>query len=280
MANSTSWIILMSTLRGGIGLLACATLSVGQEITSATTMTPDPAQGSVDDSGKFVPARHQGEISDAPTTLEEWQNSAAKLIEKTGEHTFRVGIVQCDRATRTLSIPAQVNACKGLIEYALVTRQGKTHEALLATDAAPLHVQMAALLLGMAPQSGNQNPSAVVIEVEWATNGPMRKLALADLMTLANGSPENASDQTMERGPWSFTGSKIDARGFAAAREGSLIALIEDPAALIVNPRSGRHDDSLHLPNAATLPGIGTPVSVRIHLQSPDAFGEKTPAKP
>jgi hypothetical protein len=270
----------MSALRSGIGLLASTTLSAGQEISSAGTMTPDPAQGSVDNSGKFVPASLQGEILNPPKTLEEWKNSASQLIEKTGEHTFRVGIVQCDRATRTLTIPAQVNAREGLIEYALVTRQGKIHEALLATDAAPMHVQMAALLLGMAPQPGSQNPTAVMIEVEWATNGPMRKLALADLMTLANGSPENASDHTMARGSWNFTGSQIDARGFAAAREGSLVALIEDPAALIVNPRPGRHDDSLHLPNAAVLPGIGTPVSVRIHLQFPDAFGKKTPAKP
>lgn len=280
MVNSTSWFILMNALRSGISLLASATFSVSEEIPFAGGMTPDPAQGSVDRSGKFVPTKVKGEISNSPTTLDELKNSASKLIEKTGEHTFRVGTVQCDRTTRTLTIPAQVNDREGLIEYALVTRQGKTHEALLATDAAPLHVQMAALLLGMAPQPGNQNPTAVMIEVEWATNGPMRKLALADLITLANGSPENASDQTMARGAWNFTGSQIDSRGFAAAREGSLIALIEDPAALIVNPRPGRHDDSLHLPNAAALPGIGTPVTVRIHLRSPDALGEKTHVKP
>lgn len=275
----------MRALRGGIFLLAGATLSAGQEIPSAGndapgSMTPHPSPGRVNDSGKFVPAAPPGEISKTPTTPEEWKASASKLIEKTGDHSFRIGIVQCDRAARTLTIPALVNAREGLIEYALVTRQGKIHESLLSTDAEPLHVQMAALLLGMSPQPGKPQPCEVMIEVEWATNGPARKMALEELIGLAKGSPQNASGTTMTRGPWKFTGSQIDANGFVATREGSVIALIEDPAALIVNPRPGSEDDSLHLPNANAMPGTGMPVSVRIVLKSPDAQGGETTIKP
>jgi hypothetical protein len=242
-------------------------------------MTPNPSQGSVDDSGKFVPATTPGGNSKTPTTAEEWRDSASKLIEKTGEHTFRIGIVQCDRAARTFTIPAQVNAREGLIEYALVTRQGKIHESLLSTDAEPLHTQMAALLLGVSPQPGKQT-CEVIIEVEWATNGPARKMALEELIRLAKGSPQNATGTTMTRGPWKFTGSQIDSHGFVATREGSVIALIEDPAALIVNPRPGSEDDSLHLPNTATIPGIGIPVSVHIFLKPVDLQDGETPAKP
>jgi hypothetical protein len=276
--------MLMTTLRSGIFLLEGTALSAGEEIPSAgnnapRNMTPNPSQGSVDDFGKFVPATTPAGNSKTPTTPEEWKNSASKLIEKTGEHTFRIGIVQCDRAARTLTIPAQVNAREGLIEYALVTRQGKIHESLLSTDAEPLHVQMAALLLGVSPQPGKQT-CEVMIEVEWATNGPARKVALEELIRLAKGSPQDAPGATMTRGPWKFTGSQIDSHGFVATREGSVIALIEDPASLIENPRPGREDDSLHLPNAAAMPGTGMPVSVRIRLKTSAADAGETPAKP
>lgn len=281
MENPSCRAILTKTLRYGMSLLAGTALLAGQEAPSTGSRAPvDPSQGSVDDSGKFVPATTPGEISKTPTTPEEWKDSTSKLIEKTGDHTFRIGIVQCDRAARTLTIPAQVNAREGVIEYALVTRQGKIHESLLSTNAEPLHVQMAALLLGMSPQPGKPQTCEVMVEVEWATNGPARKVAMEEWVRFAKGSPQDGSGGTMTRGPWKFTGSQIDANGFLATREGSVITLIEDPAALIVNPRPGREDDSLHLPNAASMPGIGTPVAVRIFLKSPDAQGAETPAKP
>ena len=285
MVSSTRRVIFTRALCCGIFLLAGMALSAGQETPSVRddapgAVIPNSSQGSVDGSGKFVPATSPGENSKPPTTSEEWKNSASKLIEKTGDHTFRVGIVQCDRVARTLTIPARVNAREGLIEYALVTRQGKVHEALLSTEAQPLHVQMAALLLGISPQPGTGQSYEVMIEVEWASNGPKRKVALEDLMTLAKGSPRDVSGATMARGPWKFTGSQIDLNGFAATREGSVIALIEDPAALIENPRPGREDDSLHVPNAAAMPGTGAPVSVCIRLKTSDALDSETPAKP
>jgi hypothetical protein len=269
--------VFLRAFRSGIFLLAGVALSAGQDTPSAGKdvhggITPDSSQGIVDGSGKFVSARPPAETPKTPETAEAWRDSASKLIEQTGEHTFRIGIVQCDRKARAFIIPAQVNAREGLIEYALVTRQGKIHESLLSTEADPLHVQMAALLLGMSPQPGKPQPCEVTIEVLWATNGPMRNVPLEDLITLAKDIHQHASGGTMARGPWKFTGSQIDSHGFVATREGSIIALIEDPAALISNPRPGHEDDSLHVPNAAALPGNGVPVSVRVSL--------KTPAKP
>ncbi len=277
--------VLTRAFRSGIFLLAGVALAAGQQTPSAGSeahggITPDASQGMIGVSGKFVPARQPAEIPKTPETPEEWRDSASKLIERTGAHTFRIGIVQCDTKARTLTIPAQINAREGLIEYALVTRQGKIHESLLSTEADPLHVQMAALLLGMSPQPGNHQPCEVMIEVQWATNGPIRKLPLEDLVALAKATPQHSSGDTMTRGPWKFTGSQIDSHGFVAAREGSLIALIEDPAAVIVNPRPGREDDDLHVPNVAALPGNGVPVSVRITLKTPVLPSDQVPAKP
>ena len=276
---------LTTALRTGIPLLACAAISSGQGTQplgkdAHGDIAPDASQGIVEGSGKFVPTRQPAGISKTPGTPDEWRDAASQLIERTGGHSFRIGIVQCDTKTRALTIPAQVNAREGLIEYALVTRQGKVHESLLSTEAQPLHIQMAALLLGMSPQPGNRQPCEVIIEVEWATNGPVRKMPLEDLVALAKDTPQNASGDTMTRGPWKFTGSQIDPHGFVAAREGSVISLIEDPAAMIINPRPGREDDSLHIPNAKTMPVSGMPVTVRIRLHRPNTATGDSPAQP
>jgi hypothetical protein len=274
--------VFIRVLRSGLPLLAGAALCAGQETPPAAPggIAPNPDQGSVDASGKFVPATPPAEAPKTPASADEWRDSAATLIEKTGEHTFRIGMVHGDRKARTLLIPAQVNAREGLIEYALVTRQGKIHESLLVTDADPLHVQMAALLLGISPPAGKPQPHEVRIEVEWATNGPMRKVPLEDCIALAKDMPGNTTGGTMTRGPWNFTGSQIDSGGFVAAREGSLVSLIEDPAAVIVNPRPGREDDSLHVPNAAALPADGVPVTIRVVLIPPASSSGESPAKP
>ncbi len=228
---------------------------------------PDPAQGTIDSSGKFVPAGNPEETA-AP---EDWKEAAAGLIEKTGPDTFRVGLIVCDRKARSLTIPVKVNARSGSIEYAVVTEKGKVHEALFSTAANPLHIQMAALLLGLSPQPGKGGSKdagkPVTIEARWATNGPTKSVPLESLVALAEGSPQNATHTTLADGPWTFTGSLIDGGGFAAAREGSIISLIEDPAAMIGNPRPSRLDDKLHVPNAALLPADGMPVSLIIHLQ-------------
>ena len=228
---------------------------------------PDPAQGAIDASGKFVPTGNPA----AAAAPDDWKKAAAGLIEKSGPDTFRIGLIACDRKARTLTIPVKVNARSGLIEYVLVTEKGKVHEALFSTAADPLHIQMAALLLGLSPQpgkgGGKDAGKPVTIEASWATNGPTKSVPLEKLVALAAEFPQNPTDVTLADGPWTFTGSLIDGGGFVAAREGSIISLIEDPAAMISNPRPCRLDDKLHVPNAALLPADGMPVSLVIRLQ-------------
>jgi hypothetical protein len=222
-----------------------------------------PGDGNVDASGKFIPAEVQP-APKAPPTPGAWREQAAGLIEKTGEMTFRIGKVLCDREARTIRFPASVNAREGLIEYALVTTKGKVHESLLATEVSPLHVQMAALLMGLSPKAADDKPVPVLIEVSWATNGPERKLPLEDLVALARESPQGKTGATLGRGPWLYQGSVIEAGGFAAERDGSIISLISDPAALAGNPRPGHEDDSLHVAHTAALPPVSAPVTVTL----------------
>jgi len=234
----------------------------GYAMAEPSAVAPD--QGTVQPSGKFVPAKPSAPGT-APANAGDWAEQAKALIEKTGETSFRIGKIQCDRGTLAISFPAKVNAREGLMEYALVTTKGKVHEALLATEVSPLHLQMAALLLGWAPSS---EPGAkavpVSITVEWATNGPAKQVPLEDLIALAHETPLGKTGATLARGPWHYQGSVIEAGGFAAERDGSIISLISDPAALAANKREGSEDDTLHVANTAALPPATAPVTITI----------------
>jgi len=87
---------------------------------------------------------------------------------------------------------------------------------------------------------------------------------------VTNGSPKDPG-QPMSLDRWLYNGSEFDRWGFAAQREGSLVALIRDPAALVNNPGPDRDNDQIHFPNAAVLPAKGTLVRVILRLPEPAA---------
>ena len=140
-----------------------------------------------------------------------------------------------------------------------------------------MDVHLAMLLLGggPAPVLGEFNQptpipdtNALRVEVSWETNGATFTMPLAQLVCVTNGTP-NEPARTMSLDQWLYNGSEFDKWGFAAQREGSLVAIIRDPAALVNNPGADRDNDRIHFPNAALLPGKGTPVRVVLRLPEP-----------
>src|SRR5580704_1751361 len=75
-------------------------------------------------------------------------------IVKTGDVTYEMGGLQFNSATREIRIPTIVNMNEGVIEYALVTDTGKTHESLLSTKVRPFDVNVALLLCHYEPHAG------------------------------------------------------------------------------------------------------------------------------
>ena len=67
-------------------------------------------------------------------------------------------------------------------------------------------------------------------------------------------------------GAWLYNGSRVENKGLAATREGSLISLIPDRSALANNPRASAGRDDHHLANAALLPRKGHPVRIVMTL--------------
>ncbi len=215
-------------------------------------------KGSVEETGKFVPSNLPAPAAKESAPAERLAELGASLVGQ----KLRFGEVEIDRSTRTIHFPAKINAVEGAIEYALVTSKGKTHESLLVTDALPSDIHLACLLLG---SGGAGKPCGQVkIEVSWETNGPAKRLPLEDLIAFAKDHPQGGQGGSLAPGPWTYSGSKIDAAGFVASREGSIISLIHDDTALVNNPRPGREDDTLHVPGRRLLPPLGTPVRLTL----------------
>lgn len=216
-------------------------------------------KGTLSDSGKFLPPLPPaGVVSPVPDPA----TRLAELGVKLEGDQVRIGLVELDRKSRTVTIPAKVHAVQGVIEYLLVHSTGKVHETLFVTEALPRDIHVACLLAGWAAKGANPTSPEIEVSATWETNGPARQEPVENLVAFAKGSPQGETCGHLASGPWSYSGSVIDAAGFAATREGSIISLIGDPAALVTNPRSDRKDDTIHVPNATQLPPAGVPVKI------------------
>lgn len=229
---------------------------------------PSAAEGVVDSTGKFTPTASNSSTPIPRSRAEaEAQLRKTLKVEQTGPHTYALGTVILDTAARTVTIPALLNQQDGLIEYALVTATGKRHESLLYTVASAEQVHLACLLLGVTPSEKRR----VEVEVTWKKNGPDARYPLATLVIIRQGEVEEG--QPLKGADWIYNGSYVSAAGFAAQREGSIVSLISDTAALATNPREDRRNDKIHYPNTGLLPVLNSPVQVILKFPSAEKGG-------
>ena len=257
-------------------VISVARLVFGGAVLAAEMQIPPPAdKGSVENGGKFVP------VSPAPAKPALSREDAEAMlrkdlkIERLADGKLRIGGVTLDPVARTARFQASVNMVAGPIEYVLVTEAGKKHESVFLTSATPRDIHLAMLLLGVKPDAGNAAPdgkiavparAAVTATVEWETNGPVAKHPLAETVSLTGNDPEEPTSRTVADGAWLYSGSAFDGNGFRAAREGNIIALIGDEAALLNNAGEDHRNDDIHVPNKKLLPRLGAPVTVVLGL--------------
>lgn len=233
--------------------------------------------------GNHHPAPPQGAIANTssapaavPPPVPANSPPAQPLVIDLGAGRYSVGNVKFDRKSREIIIPASVNMTEGPVEYVLVGRNGKIHEAVFTTDAEARDLHVAALLLGVKPQ-GDLGPAnsaaivrgqgAVVLRVEWDRNGPTESVFLNETVHLSDPSTGKIAG-TLPSGAWLYNGSRIEADGvFAATRHASIISIIRDDDALINNPGASRDNDEIHTPNAAKLPEKGHPVRIILKVR-------------
>ena len=185
---------------------------------------------------------------------------------------LQIGLVTLDPKTKVVSFPAAVNMRTGLVEYAVVTTAGKVHESVFKTEAEPFHIHTAMLLLGA--KLATNIDATVFFDPKREIPGP--KLRVDVIIPGSNGRTNlidrfvrNAQDKTARENPipfWIYNGSRFSDGTFLAQREGSIVSLIADPAALINNPRQDRENDELWSANTAEVPPIDSPVQVRLTL--------------
>jgi hypothetical protein len=266
----------LSGLFAAFAILASAT-PVQAQFDPAAKVPPNPTQGIISPSGKFMAPVNSSTSSALPAKTPAEAEAALRQalhVQWLGSNTFRLGLVEFDKERRIVTLPARVCIRTQVVEYALVAETGKIYESLLATEASPVDVHLAFLLLGVSqvPLVGDlkqpapiPDTNALRIDVIWQTNGLAATFPLSALVSLTDGRPE-APGRPLSLEKWLYNGSEFDQWGFAAQREGSLVALIRDPAALVNNPGADRDNDLIHLPNTRLVPGQGTPVRVVLRL--------------
>jgi len=192
------------------------------------------------------------------------QDSTRSPVQQIGKNRFRIGSAIINSAAKTITIPAQVNMNRGLIEVLLCTRAGKTHESLLTTDCSPTHLQLALITLGFTPiidvdsVRSNALPDSFLIFFEWQENDRQLRHRAEDLIWNA------ATKKPMQRTTWKFIGSPVYPDGQLAAEfEGTLICTYEMHT-ILENGLATRYDDTLYYVNEKTTPPAGTKLNVII----------------
>lgn len=216
--------------------------------------------------GLMLAAPTQSAEPPAFPSAKELQKSP-NLLQSEGLGKFQIGKVKFDSRKRRVSFPAQVNLRDALIEYAVVGKTGKRHESLLMTEADPLHIHLAMLLLGtktpLPKSKDNSLPpgQAIDILISWQQNGKEQTRRLEDWIIVGeNKLPAG-------KGKWIYNGARIENGRFTASADQSIVALILDVHALVNNPRTGNENDEIWFPNETQIPALNTKVQVIFQLE-------------
>ena len=210
---------------------------------------PVSNKGRVTSTGKYEPLQEasEPELPDA----QSMKQSVSNHIREVGPDQLSIGKVALHKVNRTISFPATFAERDRPIEYALVHSKGKVHEALLQTGATIQDLHVATLLINAV----GQKPK---IELLWARHGGQRRVLLADLVTV-----KEKPAGFLSEGHWHYNGSQFKHGTFTALREGSIIALMNDPSALINHPKAGSlQRDDVFFAHREKLPPVGVQVSV------------------
>lgn len=191
-------------------------------------------------------------------------------IERLGPGRFRIGNIILDKnapTTPTITMPAQVNMQKGMIELVACSSGGKLHESILLVHAEPYHLQLALLLLGLNHKGGVKfqgdatQPEGDRVLVFVERDGRRRRVE-DYVWDLNHKTP-------MEHTDWIFSGSKFINGEFGAQLTRTLITTYHDPYTILDNPLPTGADDEVYEVNSQVTPPVGTTVTLVIQPARP-----------
>ncbi len=192
------------------------------------------------------------------------------IIKELTPGVFQVGSVQLNKEERTITFPATLNMTNGPVEYLLVTSVGKLHESVLRTTVDPMHIHLAALLLGAKGAGTNLTVQQfntkeipgekTALSLSWASASSDKSLRAEECVL------NSSTGQRMSQGAWVYNGSQVHGGALVAQRDGLVISIMSDPLALINNPRPGRENDEIWQVNSNSVPPLNSPVKFEIQF--------------
>lgn len=217
--------------------------------------------------------QHKAEESEAKIVSKK---KPSNEIKKLPNGQFQLGQITFDAQSREISFPARVEQTRAIIEYVLVLSKGKIHESLFVTDITPSQLNIVLKLLNykeskeLFPDITEDQAGAQLHEVPLETRkqarlevfvtlqNPLRTLALHELITHDHTKADMAPTDFVNSGSYLENGT------YLADRNGDIIALLTDSAAMLNYPGEDRLDDTLWVPNTKRLPEYGSPVTITL----------------
>lgn len=215
-----------------------------------------------------------------PTTLpapDQKMEPVKPVVEKLDASRYRIGEVIFDQSTREIRIPAEVNMTEGLLEFLVVHKDGKVHEALFKTGINATHLNVAFTLLRYKPsrelyvvydQNGQNTgkntevaddvkaAARVNIKVEWNDNGQTKSCPVNEWIS------DSATEKPMPSGPWVYGGSEVENGRFAPESTGDIAAIFLTNSAMLLYPGADNQNDEVWLPFPKRVPPVDTKVTL------------------
>ena len=205
------------------------------------------------------------------TTLCSEEELKYPKIFRTTTGSYQFGPIDIDQDKREFSFPAVCNQTSGLVEYALVHEDGKTHESLFRTKVSPKLIHASLLLLKEKPQPAffkfvEENSSKLIhmpeieIMVEWEHNGSNHKTSINSMVL------NQTDNRELSESAFVFTGSKVVEGTYLAEMDGSIVAVYHDNRATLNSRDLNSNSDDVWIANESKMPPKNLPVLVRFQL--------------
>lgn len=215
------------------------------------------------------------------------------LLKQTGESTYELGGLKLNGATREIRVPCRINMNEGVVEYALVTETGKTHESLLKTTEKPYDLQIALLLCRYEPHAGelikmlsNPQPEQLALAEKKMERPGANRVQLSVEWTDKDGKTQTApvgdwihdkrENKSLDIPYWIFNGADVGDGIFSAELDGSFISVHFDLVGIIGSTAKWTGKDDNWELETSRIPPVDSPVTLVITPVAPDASKSKS----
>jgi hypothetical protein len=197
-------------------------------------------------------------------------------IEDRGRGRYVIGRVKLDRPRQRFAVRGVILRAAPPLEFLAVTSDGfKAYESLVRLRVNAHEFNLACILIGLDPDKAkapeahfDPNPAEgdpVDVRLAWVGgDGRRTTVDVADLV--------RSGDDTLPRGQWVYTGSRVLPDGrFLAAVDSTLVGFVHDPATVIEHRTGFLQQFDRVTVDTQLAPPVGTPVT--LHVARPRAAG-------